>query len=128
MPNRNPVACRRPGCGGLVAGGVCSRCGVLRAQFAAAVDERRGSAAQRGYDARWRRLRDAHLAREPLCRMCQRSDRVSAAVLVDHITPIADGGAVLDDANLQSLCRRCHDNKTATDLARRRAGEGGSNL
>lgn len=128
MPNRNPVACSRPGCGGLVTDGVCSRCGELRAQFAAAVDERRGSAAQRGYDARWRRLRDAHLAREPLCRMCRRVDRVSAAVLVDHITPIADGGAVLDDANLQSLCRRCHDDKTATDLVRRRAGRGGANL
>jgi len=128
MPNRTPAACRRPGCGGLVVGGICSQCGVLRAQFAAAVDERRGNAAERGYDARWRRLRDAHLAREPLCRMCRHSGLVSAAALVDHIVPIADGGAVLDDDNLQSLCRGCHDKKTAVDVARRRAGRGGSNL
>lgn len=62
-----------------------------------------------------------HLASEPLCRMCSQAGRVTSAVLVDHIQPINDGGAVLDDGNLQSLCRRCHDVKTAEDVRKRGA-------
>ena len=119
MPSRAPTACRRPGCAGLVRGGVCSRCGDLRRQSAAEHDERRGSARERGYDARWERVRRMHLAAEPLCRMCHEAGRVTPAVLVDHITPIRDGGAILDDSNLQSLCRACHDTKTAEDVRRR---------
>ena len=118
MPTKAPSACRRPGCAGLVRGGVCSVCGDLRRRTAAEHDERRGSSRERGYDARWERLRSMHLAGEPLCRMCGRP-----AVLVDHITPIRDGGAILDDDNLQSLCRACHDAKTAEDV-RKRAGRG----
>ncbi len=55
------------------------------------------------------------MAAEPLCKMCGHP-----ADLVDHITPILDGGAVLDEENLQSLCRTCHTTKTQTDLVRRR--------
>ena len=95
-------------------------CGVLRAQTAIEHDERRGSARKRGYDYRWEKVRSLHLANEPLCRMCSRP-----ADLVDHITPIRDGGERLDDDNLQSLCRRCHDAKTAEDVRKRRAGVGG---
>lgn len=119
MPSRAPAACRRPGCGGVVIGGVCSRCGVLRDATAAAHDERRGSARQRGYDARWEKVRRMHLAGEPLCRLCSQAGRITPAVLVDHIVPIRDGGARLDDDNLQSLCRRCHDAKTVEDVRRR---------
>jgi len=103
-----------------VRNGVCSVCGPLKRATAAEHDERRGSSRERGYDARWERVRRMHLASEPLCRMCQQAGRISAAVLVDHITPINDGGARLDDDNLQSLCRRCHDQKTADDVQRRR--------
>ena len=120
MPTRAPSACRRPGCPGLVRNGVCSRCGPLRKMADVAHDERRGTAAERGYDARWVKLRLFHLQGAPLCRRCAAQGRVTAADLVDHIVPIADGGAVLDEENLQSLCRRCHDAKTAEDLARRR--------
>ncbi len=120
MPSRAPTACRRPGCAGLVQAGVCSVCGPLRRASAAEHDERRGSSRERGYDARWERVRSIHLAAEPLCRMCSQAGRTTAAVLVDHITPINDGGAILDDRNLQSLCRACHDEKTREDVAARR--------
>lgn len=123
MPERAPSACRRPGCSGVVRDGVCSHCGPLRKRTSAAHDERRGSSRARGYDARWERLRRMHLAGEPLCRMCLAQGRVTPAVLVDHIVPVRDGGAVLDDDNLQSLCRVCHDAKTAEDV-RRRTGKG----
>lgn len=119
MPSANPTACSRPGCSGLVRAGVCSVCGNLRVRVAAEHDGRRGSAARRGYDSRWRRVRLMRLAREPLCRLCAARGRVAAAVLVDHIVPIRDGGAVLDDDNLQPLCRECHDIKTTEDVRRR---------
>ena len=66
----------------------------------------------------------AHLHAEPLCRRCASLGYTTAATLVDHILPIADGGAVLDEENLQSLCIRCHGIKTSEDLRKRRAGEG----
>ncbi len=125
MPSRPPAACKRPGCAGLVQAGVCSVCGPLRRASAAEHDERRGSSRQRGYDARWERLRAMHLASEPLCRMCKQAGRTTPAVLVDHITPINDGGAILDDRNLQSLCRSCHDDKTREDVAARRGNHVG---
>ena len=120
MPMRAPSACRRPGCPGLVRSGVCSRCGPLRKQAQVEHDARRGTPAERGYDARWHRLRLVFLADHPLCAMCAAQGHTTAATLVDHIQPIADGGARLDQENLQSLCVACHGAKTADDLVRRR--------
>lgn len=84
--------------------------------------ELRGNSSERGYDADWQRLRLAVLSREPFCRLCDGSGRTTAAVLVDHIKPIEDGGARLDDANLQPLCVECHAVKTQADLAKRKRG------
>lgn len=61
--------------------------------------------------ARWQRLRRLVLGREPLCRICIGEGRVVEATVVDHITPLADGGTD-DMANLQPLCKPCHDRKT----------------
>lgn len=74
------------------------------------VTDARPSAASRGYDARWRRLRLLVLRARPICAHCQRE----SAVHVDHITPLAQGGT--DDlANLQGLCPSCHSRKTAVE-------------
>lgn len=60
----------------------------------------------------WRRIREAHLSREPLCRACASHDRVRAATDVDHI----DGDSANNAAdNLQSLCHGCHSAKTARE-------------
>lgn len=56
----------------------------------------------------------------PVCEHCG----IRAATEVDHIVPLAEGGARLDRANLQALCHRCHMRKGAADLARRRGGGG----
>ena len=40
---------------------------------------------------------------------------IASATDVDHIVPIADGGAPLDQANLQSLCHECHSRKTIAE-------------
>jgi 5-methylcytosine-specific restriction enzyme A len=88
----------------------------------APVADRRASASRRGYDRHWRRLQVAYLSANPLCVMCQSIGFVTEAKLVDHMTPIVAGGAVLDTANLQSLCVRCHAIKSGRDLVSRRVG------
>ena len=60
----------------------------------------------------WRKMRAAHLSREPLCRMCGSENRVTAATLVDHF----DGNAMNNDPeNFQSLCLPCHARKSAVE-------------
>lgn len=58
--------------------------------------------------------------RHPVCngygRPCGRP-----ATEADHVVPIADGGARLDEANLQPLCKGCHSRKT---LAENRGADG----
>ena len=34
---------------------------------------------------------------------------------VDHHTPLSRGGEVYDEANLRSLCRKCHREKSAEE-------------
>ncbi len=124
MPTKLPTTCRKAGCCGLVSEGVCSKCGPLRKATNAAHDDQRGSARRRGYDVRWEKVRGMHLRAEPLCRICTEQGRVTAATLVDHIQPIADGGERLDESNLQSLCSRCHADKTAEDVRKRKMAGG----
>lgn len=76
---------------------------------------RRGSASQRGYDARWRRVRLLFMQEHPICKRCRKKGFLVVAEVVDHIVPMARGGAQYDDDNLQSLCKKCHDRKTATE-------------
>lgn len=82
-------------------------------------EQTRGNARQRGYTAAWDRLRAAYRLAHPLCAQCLREGRTTIAVDVDHIQPIGRGGALLDESNLQSLCRRCHNIKTASERAGR---------
>ncbi len=43
---------------------------------------------------------------------CAQQGRNTLADLVtDHITPLAQGGAKYDEANLQTLCRACNSAK-----------------
>jgi len=74
----------------------------------------RGSAAQRGYDRRWRKARLEHLAGEPLCRLCLAAGQVTPATVVDHIEPPESPQDPLfwRRTNWQSLCKPHHDAKT----------------
>ena len=59
--------------------------------------------------ARWKRLREWQLATEPLCRMCLKSETVTAATVCDHVTPHRGNVDLFwNNANLQSLCAGCH--------------------
>ena len=73
---------------------------------------RRGTAAQRGYDARWRRVRAWYLKRHPLCLDCQGEGRVAPATEVHHIVALRDGGTH-EETNLTALCKSCHSRRTA---------------
>ena len=65
--------------------------------------------------ARWQRLREFLLAREPLCRTCLGRGLATPATEVDHIVPRAWGGAVWDFKNLQPICETCHEEKSALE-------------
>jgi 5-methylcytosine-specific restriction protein A len=92
-----------------------------------ALDRQRPTASQRGYDARWRRLRAWVLQRDLyLCQRCHASVGDGEMAHVDHIEPFhgKDDPRRLDETNLQTLCRSCHSRKTlGEDVAGRRGKE-----
>lgn len=112
MTRSAPRPCQYPGCGVLVPAGRCEK--HVRKERAQ-LDERRGSSSSRGYDYRWRKLRDAHLTQNPLCVNCAEKGLIEQAEEVDHIVPFQgkDDRLRLDPHNLQSLCGPCHRVKTA---------------
>lgn len=115
MPQRPPRIC--PGCNKIVsAAGPCPTCKRTK--------RRRENTSRPSTDrlystSRWQKIRKIKLARNPLCEMCQSDGRTTEAILVDHVEPVRDGGAMFDITNLQSLCNQCHDVKTARDLENR---------
>jgi 5-methylcytosine-specific restriction endonuclease McrA len=65
---------------------------------------------QRGYDYKWQKARERFLFDNPLCVYCQREGRVTAASVVDHITPHhGDQALFWRQSNWQPLCKPCHD-------------------
>ena len=56
----------------------------------------------------WRRAATSYLVDHPYCAGCG-SDR---DLQVDHITEVADGGALYDESNFQTLCGTCHIRKS----------------
>jgi len=92
-------------------------------------DARRGSASERGYDARWQKAAAAFKRLFPLCGMrpgnrepvmsrCHHEGRATAAYQVDHVVPHR-GNQVLfwdSDGNWQSLCRQCGARKSRAGL------------
>lgn len=129
MPSRPKSICRAPGCGKLIdAPGHCDK--HKKAQRKEQ-DEHRGTAAERGYDSKWAKARTFYLRKHPLCVHCKAESKVTAAQVVDHITPhrlkeaidsgdearIAKARALFWDSenNWQSLCTTHHNRKTAAE-------------
>lgn len=113
MPRAVPHPCNWRGCGAVTTERYCER---HAEEAQRRVDRERGSAARRGYDRRWRALRELHLDREPLCRKCLSLGIVNGGSAehpneVDHIVPRVQGGSD-DDDNLQTLCWDHHREKT----------------
>lgn len=96
---------------------VCARCGraTPKGQPCPCRPAWEGSTHASSNDRRWQQTRDTQLREHPYCQWpgCHR-----LAVVPDHIVPLAEGGARYDPANLQSLCKPHHDQKTAQDALR----------
>jgi 5-methylcytosine-specific restriction protein A len=63
----------------------------------------------------WRKNRTAFIQEHPLCVECEREGRVHPGSVVDHIQPRHFGGDDFSWDNLQTLCKRHHDQKSATE-------------
>lgn len=87
----------------LTVGRYCAVCQVV--MDAKKVVEDRPSATARGYDGRWKKIRDMKIQRSPLCERCLVDGFTVAAVLVHHMDRDSSNNA---DSNHQSLCLRCH--------------------
>ena len=79
-----------------------------------------------------KRLRPEQLAREPFCRTCAAKYSPSdprhrtRATVVDHVIPFrGDWELFVNPRNHQSLCKSCHDRKTAWEQAEERRKNGG---
>lgn len=91
-------------------------CAEHRAQVRKARDVAKGERPAHYKTAHWQKLRLVILRGEPLCRLCKADGRTTAATVVDHIRPLSDGGTDAM-ANLQPLCKACHDRKTMRESA-----------
>lgn len=112
MPRSPKRACRFPGCPNLCDHGVyCND----HSDYSA--DRLRGSAAERGYDGKWRNARARFLRKHPLCIKCREKGKLTPAMVVDHVIPHR-GDPVLfwDEKNWQPLCKDCHGVKTGMGL------------
>jgi 5-methylcytosine-specific restriction protein A len=120
MPSALLKPCTFPGgCPELTPGGPCVRHRRER-------EQRRGSAASRGYDSRWARYSQAWIRKHPRCgeradgqlhaehSKCVQASIITAlgmprvVMVTDHIRASKQGGAFWDSANHQTLCRRCN--------------------
>ena len=113
MPSLPKRLCAVPGCTELATGGR----GRCKAHARAPVTDYRERTNAMYNTGRWKVKRRKQLDREPLCRECAKNGKISEAVEVDHIKPHKGDWALFwDDANLQSLCHKCHSRKTAGEM------------
>lgn len=110
MPNAAPRPCTAPGCGQLTNSGRCPTHTQQR-------DAARANSTQRGYGARWQRVRMVWLQANPFCvDPYGLHGPLVPGSQVDHITPHrGDERLMWDEMNWQTLCASCHSKKTATE-------------
>lgn len=113
MPSKPKKPCSYPRCPNLTTERYCDQ---HKRETAKRYDKERGTAAQRGYDARWRKARAVFLRRNPLCVECQKEGKLVQATVVDHRIPHKGNYEKFwDENNWQALCKLCHDRKTVRD-------------
>ncbi len=117
MPYKPQKPCAYPGCPKLTDGRYCVEHKKLMDREYDRYMRSRPSC--EFYHSRaWRKKRADYLAEHPFCAECRREGRVTKAVVVDHIKPIREGGALLDEENLQALCSSCHAKKSILEGSR----------
>ena len=106
MANKPKRPCKYPYCAELVESGYCDK---------HKKHKRNHNDWSRWYSLpRWRKARTMYLNEHPLCVECHKHNTLTTATVVDHIVD-HKGDLILfwDSNNWQSLCKRCHDRKTA---------------
>lgn len=113
MPVAAPRPCCHPGCKEYgTHKGYCADHQKDRQLY----DERRGSSNARGYTGAWRRARKVFLSAHPLCVECMKTNKVTAATVVDHVIPHKGDKALFwDESNWQPMCAPCHSSKTVKE-------------
>lgn len=111
--------CGYPGCSRVASGYYCkehaaqaeARKEKERTLFKGTLRARSGAYHALYGSAKWKAMRRAFLARNPVCVMCG-----ARAEVADHIAPHrGDAELFFNEANLQPLCRRCHSAKTLAE-------------
>lgn len=108
--------CCRSGCPNLVDKGYCAQ--HAQSSPRAVLEQKRPSAAKRGYGRRWQAMRENYFRMHPLCADIygDHGQRAVAATELDHVVPHkGDMEKFWDPTNLQGLCKECHSKKTATE-------------
>ena len=106
MPYKPKKPCAYPGCPKLTDGRCCEEHQRLRDQDYEKY-QRNPAHKDRYHSRSWRAIRKMQLSRQPLCEICMKDGRYTAASLVHHIRPLEEGGTN-DPDNLMSLCAACH--------------------
>ncbi|MFH0244439.1 HNH endonuclease [Streptomyces sp. HK10] len=129
MPTAPPSRCTEPACRALaVDHGRCDEHKRKPWANRPTIRERYGISG-----GKWRSLKRQVTARDNgCCHMCGREPDEGQAFDLDHIRPVAEGGAAADLDNLGLACPDCHAAKSRAEsargnarrLARRRAGRG----
>lgn len=110
--------CAAPGCAALVETGYCSIHATRAAVREKLYDNERGSSAQRGYDADWKRFRKRFLSKpeHAFCEDCKekRQPRMVPSTEVHHVKKVAEYPELrLVESNCRGLCKECHSARTA---------------
>jgi len=64
---------------------------------------------------KWKKIRKLFLQKNPKCVKCLEFGIQSAATVVDHVIPYKEGDNFFDTNNYQSMCKKHHDSKSATE-------------
>lgn len=112
MPTAAKHPCLTPRCPALIPRGK-TRCAACEREAELRDRTRRGSAHERGYDARWQKYRLAFLAAHPICVLCEAEGRVEPATVVDHERAHkGDQQLFWDPNNHRPVCKPHHDART----------------
>jgi 5-methylcytosine-specific restriction protein A len=114
MPDRPYRICAYPRCGARTRERYCSAHKALAAR-----EYNQTRTNRKHYDRHWVAVRNAYIARHPLCERCEAAGRLVPAEHVHHIVALGDGGSNADE-NLQALCRPCHSSIHLSETNRRR--------
>lgn len=97
------------------------RCQCTEAKRKAAIDAKRPSSGERGYDADWKAVRRQYLAAHP---DCQYEGCGYQATEVDHVLSVSERPDLrLSWSNLRGFCKSHHSQRTARDQSFKMSAE-----